>query len=323
VTKTWTGCFGKLPIFGDFLRHNAFSESVRALDMWFQEGLRSFQDEHGDRWGEEFARIRRFRFIYSPRRDGRGIAGVFVPSVDKAGRRFPFVIYSETTEAISSEVFPRLPLGLGAVMDRFEQLTASGWEGRKPSELYREIESIAELLDSPLLPERLESKLGERTIGQLWGDAIGDRGDRGDAGDEGKYVLLQNLLDLVRPSYSAKFALSIRSGGTSLECMFWLKLAAALNDGQPLPSFVAWSDDCDTGSGPATIRILFDDPKPQYFQPLLRPDLPSRKKCEMERDGLQSTDRIAKSRALLGPVLADDSQTLDSFISSFVQVARR
>ncbi|MGH7450302.1 MAG: TagF domain-containing protein, partial [bacterium] len=33
------GCFGKLPSYGDFIRHNAASREALDFDQWIQQGL--------------------------------------------------------------------------------------------------------------------------------------------------------------------------------------------------------------------------------------------------------------------------------------------
>ena len=39
MSATPAGCYGKLPIFADFIRHNYRTPEVEQLDQWFQEGI--------------------------------------------------------------------------------------------------------------------------------------------------------------------------------------------------------------------------------------------------------------------------------------------
>ena len=41
------GCFGKLPIYADFIRYNASGPEIQEMDQWFQEGIHSAKDWWG------------------------------------------------------------------------------------------------------------------------------------------------------------------------------------------------------------------------------------------------------------------------------------
>jgi type VI secretion system protein ImpM len=318
MATTWIGCFGKLPIFGDFLRHNAFSAAVRALDVFFQEGLRSFEDHHGEAWKREFAAIRPCRFLFSPQRDGAGLAGVFVPGIDKAGRHFPFVIYWESSAATPPEAYAGLPLTLAPVMQDAERLATQGWQDLTPAELYTAIDRI-DLGRSPETPpEPLAARLGAATLDQLWGRALG-RVATDPSVDDARFVVLQNLLDLLRPDYTARFVLATPGSGASLECAFWLELALGLTGGRGVPTFCAWTADAGE-PGSSFVRMLFDAARAHYFQPLMRPDLDSRKMCRMAVDGLQSAERIARSRESFGHLLERGDTELSGFIEQFIRL---
>ena len=108
-----TGCYGKLPIFGDFLRYNAGSAIVRALDQWFQEGIRNCEQTLGRSWGKEFAATAPLRFLFVSSQGGGALIGVFVPGVDKAGRRYPFVVFQEIDGVPSGETLSASAAGCG------------------------------------------------------------------------------------------------------------------------------------------------------------------------------------------------------------------
>ncbi|MGH9363063.1 MAG: type VI secretion system-associated protein TagF, partial [Thermoanaerobaculia bacterium] len=44
------GCFGKLPIFADFIRHNAGGREAGQFDRWLQEGMALSQQVLGRDW---------------------------------------------------------------------------------------------------------------------------------------------------------------------------------------------------------------------------------------------------------------------------------
>lgn len=87
------GLFGKLPARGDFVRENLPRDFTDAWDGWWQRGLADTQRMAGDAWRDAWLEAPVWRFILPPGLCGRrGVIGLWMPSVDKAGRFFPLTI---------------------------------------------------------------------------------------------------------------------------------------------------------------------------------------------------------------------------------------
>jgi len=87
------GLYGKLPGQGDFVTRRLPRPFVDRIDAWLQEMLAQSQSQLGDKWLDAYMSAPIWRFVMGP-----GIAsatqwlGVLVPSVDRVGRWFPFVV---------------------------------------------------------------------------------------------------------------------------------------------------------------------------------------------------------------------------------------
>jgi type VI secretion system ImpM family protein len=85
---TEVGCYGKLPLHGDYLSHASDGTEARRLAAWIDEGYRLAKGE------EEEGTETRFLF---PAHGKRALFGAVWPSSDSSGtRRFPFALFSQT-----------------------------------------------------------------------------------------------------------------------------------------------------------------------------------------------------------------------------------
>jgi type VI secretion system protein ImpM len=87
------GLFGKLPARGDFVRENLARDFTDVWDAWWQRGLGETQRLPRDEWIAAWLEAPVWRFLLPPGLCGRnGVLGIWLPSVDKAGRYSPLTI---------------------------------------------------------------------------------------------------------------------------------------------------------------------------------------------------------------------------------------
>lgn len=100
--------FGKLPCVGDFCSQNMSAYLLGTLDAWLSKALQEGQETHGNAWTQAYFETPMHGFLWGKNTlhtlPGDVVAGVMMPSVDKAGREFPFILM----EQISAH--PKLPL---------------------------------------------------------------------------------------------------------------------------------------------------------------------------------------------------------------------
>jgi len=87
------GLFGKLPSRGDFVRENLPRDFTDIWDAWWQRGLADTQRRSQDEWQAAWLEAPVWRFMLPPGLCCRsGMLGLWLPSVDKAGRYSPLTI---------------------------------------------------------------------------------------------------------------------------------------------------------------------------------------------------------------------------------------
>ena len=87
------GLFGKLPARGDFVREKLPRDFTDNWDAWWLRGLADTQRRPPDEWRAAWLEAPVWRFVLPPGLCGRnGVLGLWLPSVDKAGRYSPLTI---------------------------------------------------------------------------------------------------------------------------------------------------------------------------------------------------------------------------------------
>ena len=88
-----TGFFGKLPCRGDFLRQGLPRSFVSPWDEWLSLALAASKAAMGEAWLPAFLEAPVWRFLLPAGQCGPdGALGLWMPSVDSAGRYFPLTI---------------------------------------------------------------------------------------------------------------------------------------------------------------------------------------------------------------------------------------
>jgi len=91
--------FGKLPCVGDFCSHNMSACLLSALDDWLSTALQTGLQAYGSAWKQAYFETPMHGFVWGqgtlPCLGEAQVVGVIMPSVDKAGREFPFVLLEQ------------------------------------------------------------------------------------------------------------------------------------------------------------------------------------------------------------------------------------
>ncbi len=84
--------YGKHPAYGDFLAHGLDHDLLSLFDKWLEGILPKLKDDLGDDWEAAWAAAPPLNFWLGPDIIGAPLLGVFLPSQDKVGRRFPLMM---------------------------------------------------------------------------------------------------------------------------------------------------------------------------------------------------------------------------------------
>ncbi len=118
AAATATGFFGKLPARGDFLRAGLPRSFVDPWDDWLQRGIAASKSALGEAWLDVWMEAPIWRFALPAGTSGPDpVLGVWMPSVDRAGRHFPLTIAQVLPQAPAAAVIDRAPVWLALAED--------------------------------------------------------------------------------------------------------------------------------------------------------------------------------------------------------------
>lgn len=96
-----TGFFGKLPGFTDFIKYNAAGKEILTIDNWLQEGLALAKLKYKNEWKDYYNNSLSLNFAYPFTGTDTTTIGVIVPSNDKSGRSFPFLLFNNIKKNVN------------------------------------------------------------------------------------------------------------------------------------------------------------------------------------------------------------------------------
>ncbi len=311
-------CFGKLPAFGDFVRHNAGGRDVLAFDTWLQQGLYHARVQLRAEWDASFRGAPPYHFLFFPENSESFLIGLLRPSHDRSARRFPFIVTLRVDRRLPPELVPLAPAVFAPFFERAHALAryAAG------TIALRELGEATERLHAPVAQDYAAVLRAYRLhlectpAGALWSRLWG----AGRADDERPFVVFHNLLDTLLPlrgrnperlALGLRFPVALDAGGAPLAhaASFWLDAAFRLVGGRGVRPFVFWTapampnEPSRPGNGaapPAHLFLFLRQPTARSVLHLLRPDLDSEIIYEMDRIG---PDRRSPARAALPPWL--------------------
>lgn len=308
--------FGKLPSHGDFLRFNAGGATVRAMDDWLQRGLYFAKSQaHVDVNGG-YEQVPTYRFYYDPGTTGQAMVGTMHFSQDRVGRKYPFVIASESVPDNDAHGWTTVPIRLERFYKSAAALTREAVEG------VRDVQAIASQamgLSSQMGGTRmhLSTYLGQTPVKALWEQIWGF------SGDSRKYLLFKNLLDILAPlqgDVPSRFSLVLRFplGGAQEErtyqAGFWIALTMRLLRTSNLQPSFFWGDgDGETGT---FLYFSLRTPPMDTLIHLINEAAETDNVCKLEEMGtLSALEAALAIPASVGQALEDEHLMLSDFLS--------
>jgi len=114
------GCFGKLPIWPEYMEAGTSYPAARALKQWLHGGREhaGLEDPEGGR--TDTAVRAQLRLLIGLPGSTELLVGVLRPSGDQGGRSFPFTVFSFIPRKLYGKHYGLLPLALSPVWDVLE-----------------------------------------------------------------------------------------------------------------------------------------------------------------------------------------------------------
>jgi type VI secretion system protein ImpM len=298
------GCFGKLPIHGDFIRHNVGPE-VDRLDEWLQGGIVSSRTAMGATWDAAFDGKPPQRFIYQAA-GGRVVAGVIAASIDKPGRRYPFLIFTILDPKTLGTEITALPMVLRSFFTLAEQEATTGWQGLDLKSFLVRIDSLALPTDFEEGKQSIVKYVGGHTNQVYWNELFGS------AQDPRKYMLIHNLVETLKGGSVPRYALRFPRVTADPEVSFWLELCRKVSRRQGLPTLTLWGKGRE-GSEPG-LTLVFDELKVNYFTPFWWPERKNNLLFPLADAAAAPDPRLQQAKDRYAPILDDGAMSLGTLM---------
>ncbi len=313
-------CFGKLPSFADFVRHNAGNREMLAFDQWLQQGLLAAKAQFRHSWEADYDDAPAQHFLFYSASAEHWLAGVFVPSRDKSMRRYPFWVSWQIDQTRLGEILPsQVPAALASRCGQARQLVQEARQGLEMNEIAHHLASLS--LSTPqdfaLDIRQYQSYLNSKICGSFWKLLFGE------SGDLKKYLLFKNLCEILLPyrqgtlhelALGLRFPLAAEAPAAAYEASFWIQASLELARNPGFAPVYFWS--LPAAGKKARLFLFFRTPAAKNFVHLLRPDLASDSICELEEEG---RDKIESAEQALPSLYRGLLQRPELTLKEFLQ----
>jgi type VI secretion system protein ImpM len=102
------GFFGKLPGYGDFIQRNVCPDFAKNWDNWLLKSLDASHQQLGENWRPSYFSSPIWRFVLNKGALSKTtVVGLMMPSVDKAGRCYPFTVICQVERPVNPFILAR------------------------------------------------------------------------------------------------------------------------------------------------------------------------------------------------------------------------
>ena len=311
--------FGKVPRMGDFVRMRAGAEPVASFEAWIQEAMAWGEAKRAAQWPQIYGGGAIHGFVYRAPKKSKStslLAGVFRPSHDTVGRKFPLVIAASIPEQVVAPGPHLLPLVLG---DFLEGATHALLNADHVASL-ADFENLVDRVAAPYLDGSSAAAEYDRWSWhtQLWTAWQAVYGEPYTHAVHAVHTIIEALAPF-RGTEAPSTPLSVRvplGGAGVAAASFWLDVVRrAARWGGTVPSFF-WSFDGQTGS----MLIQLGDTPPSSLCELWRPDPASDHVCDLVTPGTYDANRIlGKLPPAVAEVLRRGSGPVADFLAALVR----
>lgn len=306
MTTFSVGCYGKLPLHGDFIRHNAAAPELGLFDRWIQEGIVAGHHAAARQWDDLFDNSPAARFIYYCAQTQRLMPGLMIPSCDKVGRQFPFIIFTFAPLSLLGSDYPLA----GALFEDFfnaAHACATDWIGQDLRTFVGRVDKLAFTLDVASRGTRFSVDFSHGRAGDLWTAMF-------DAPDNRRYLILHNVAEVVKPNAAPKYALRLPQAPDVRQFVFWLEATRRMGARRAPPTLAVWNN-AKNQTAPC-VTLLFEDLLPKYFLPLLQPAHGSDSVYQPVKVGMADDKRLAAAKQKYGRVLDNPAATVGDVLDA-------
>ncbi len=269
-----TGCFGKMPVHPDFIRHNVNSREVVGFEKWVQEGIGLITRKHPGGWPEVYQAFPRFHFMLIGGEQERTLAGSLMASRDKSGRHYPFSIFVSAEARLFRDMQAVVPLIYREFFRDTEAIFGEHWTSEPLPLLTGRVDGTSHrdtgLTRRQLLEQQI-ALLQPIPMEQLWRQAVPQMGTEG---RERLFSALFSALRTVVRRGPTRTNWGIRlpipaEGDQSPFVVFWMQIIESILEDRSWRAHSFWSR--AGANHPAALTVFFKPLPGSFLLQLLNP----------------------------------------------------
>ena len=245
------GCFGKLPKFADFVKFNSGNSEILFFDKWIQNGLQIARTKLEAEFNSEYSSADLMQFIFPIHDSGNYLIGTLIPSNDKSGRKYPFIISTPIDNALGTDNSHIIPIAFEEYFSRSEQIITQLNEHEKLDEIISVIENNFHQNEVSISHKKLQYQeyTNITTTNKLWNRLFGN------FDDERKYLMMYNLTEILLPlknkplnNFTLGLKIPIVSEGEFIysNITFWIDVCLTLLGNKNVKPFLFWLKNSNT-----------------------------------------------------------------------------
>lgn len=257
-----------------------------AVEKWLEEAVQTLRNHNPQQWEVMYDNTPPHHFVLQTEKcDGFLIGSLFF-SADKGGRRYPLTLFIEVN---APEQLRDMILAPVAFAQFFKETTSLMKErGHLQSEAF--LAGVERLGCSPA--DRQSAKGAFSTFLRNTTNETFWTANFGDFNDSRKFLLLQNLTQILFPlqqqkvqrfSLGLRFPLPADGGENPLWVTFWLFLINRLLGKDFLASSAFWTTE-NSGTAPGVL-VFLQPPAPGSLRFVIQPESDDNRLCVLARDG--------------------------------------
>ncbi len=270
------GCFGKLPIHPDFIRHNVNSREMIAFEKWVQEGVGLITRKHPAGWPQTYQNFPRFHFAQVGGDHERTLVGTLVASRDRSGRHYPFAVCAAAEDSLFREMQAVLPLVFGDFFRSAEAVCGENWTSEPLALLAGRIDTLNRRDTGLTRRHLLEGQIGllqEIPMGRFWAGALPDADN---AGREQLFITLFSALKTVVRRGPSRTNWGIRlpipaEGDQRPFVVFWMQVVESILEDRSWRAHYFWSR--GAAEHRASLTVFFKPLPGSFLLQLLNPQI--------------------------------------------------
>jgi len=293
MTSFNIGWFGKVPLSPEFIKHNSAGPVFADLDQWLQEGLVYIKGRCAESWAEDYGKAEPWNFLWCPPEQDEFLIGTGIPSTDKAGRHFPFLLFLRMPQPRGAHQQTGVPGWCHEFLQEARALGQTGWTDKDLPTFRTSLSQLSfPKIENFVLEnhrEPYQQFLENHTTADFLSHIFGEDEHPPQAN---VFTNIQSFLKPISSERSSllcaglKFPLiPVGRSNEPFDLLFWMDITKTLFPQGSNPTHVFWKRHATPEQ--SYMLVFSKKPGPQAFLNLIRPETEDASWCDFSQQVLE------------------------------------